>query len=62
MRPIRSETGFRTPEKRLSGGMSVVRTRGGPHPHATSLAFDACFTNRDGVLHTVSPRTGRIEC
>ena len=58
MQPICYEHRFRTPEKRVSGVTSGVRTRGDPHPHATSLACDAFFKNRDGVLHTVFSANG----
>jgi hypothetical protein len=35
------------------GVTSAVRTRGAPHPHASSLACASFFVHADGVLHRV---------
>ena len=65
--PFAPRTGFRTPEKRRSGVSSGGTPRGGPHPHALSLACATFFVNAtagpptrglcalgcSGVLHTV---------
>jgi hypothetical protein len=59
--PFAPRTGFRTPEKRRSGVSSGGTPRGGPHPHALSLACATFFVIVTARSTRFAPQTGHIE-